>query len=124
MGDTTMEDFKDWVIAYVGGTTFIGKLHSKLGVGNSLRLLDPVYALAMSIIGNRDTGQIKVIHEAQPPFLLPSFKTLEIEDAVTTKRVDELSANDQRKLRAAIDAGEKIVASMRASEAGITIARG
>ena len=121
----------DWVIAFDNGQVLIGRLAPP-----TMRLtlsgrqepatdgptqLSPVFAFGVQ---PQQVGpnEVRLHYVGQPLLMLPSFDSLTLGKGATIKPVNELSPEDQAKIRAAIALGEQQLLQLRAASTGIQLA--
>jgi hypothetical protein len=110
---------EDWLIIVAQGKTLIGKQSPLLG--SPLRI-SPVFELQPQAQA-MPNGQIQIAHLVLPLLLLASIKAIDLPQGAIVVPVTSLSTNEKRGLRLAISNCEEMVASARAQESGIAIAK-
>lgn len=103
----------DWVIAFAGGKTLVGKV-------DDLRNISPVYELQAGLQQTREGAHVAIV--AVPLLFLPSISHVPLAQDTIVIRVTSLDRNEQRAVMGAVEGAEKMAATIRAANSGIVLA--
>lgn len=106
-------DLAGWVIALIGGSTFIGREVTPYA-------LAPVYALNVNIRAT-DKGVV-VNYVATPVLMLASLAELELPQSAVIIGCERLTHAERKRLHSAVRTAEENVQHMRAADAGLLLA--